>query len=205
MKPRDLILSLLVVAAVASARSASAQGRPIPPTVAQGGGYLVLYDQPSYQGNPANFSGSTPNVGPEWRRKVKSVTIGRGAWLVCEDPNFNGRCVSISQSVPNLASLNLRRVGSVRPVRPAAPRDWYVVVYQQPNYRGNPRRLRTASPNLGSSRVRSVTIGKGRWEICTDRNYGGDCIVLDQSVPDLSTEGFAGYVRSLRPAPVEAR
>jgi Beta/Gamma crystallin len=87
-----------------------------------------------------------------------------------------------------------------RPIRPPAERGRYIVVYNQTNYRGNPRRYTGAVSNLGSRKVRSVTIGKGSWEICTDRNFRGDCVTLDQSVPDLSTEGFAGYVKSLRPA-----
>jgi hypothetical protein len=205
MKAPYLILSSLFIATTALAGSASGQGRILQSTVAQGNGNIVLYDQVSYQGNNANFSGSTANVGPQWRRMVRSATINGGSWLVCENPNFNGRCVTLTQSVPDLASYNLRRVGSVRPVRAAGPRDWYIVVYNQVNYRGNPRRYRAAVSNLGTARVRSVTIGRGRWEICTDRNFGGDCVVLDSSVPDLSTEGFAGYVRSLRPAPAQPR
>ena len=88
-----------------------------------------------------------------------------------------------------------------RPIRPApVEKGRYIVVYNQTNYHGSPRRFTGAVSNLGSRKVRSVTIGKGRWEICTDRNYRGDCVTLDQSVPDLSTEGFAGYVKSIRPA-----
>ena len=87
-----------------------------------------------------------------------------------------------------------------RPIRPPVEKGRYIVVYSQTNYHGNPRRFTGAVPNLGSRKVRSVTIGKGRWEICTDRNFRGDCVTLDQSVPDLSTEGFAGYVKSIRPA-----
>ncbi len=91
-----------------------------------------------------------------------------------------------------------------RPIQPV-PRGRYIVVYTQTNYHGSPRRFTGAVPNLRSRKVRSVTIGKGSWEICTDRNYRGDCVTLDQSVPDLSTEGFAGYVKSLRPASAQAR
>lgn len=88
-----------------------------------------------------------------------------------------------------------------KPIRTApVEKGRYIIVYNQTNYRGNPRRFTGAVSNLGSRKVRSVTIGRGRWEICTDRNFHGDCITLDQSVPDLSTEGFAGYVKSIRPA-----
>ena len=59
--------------------------------------------------------------------------------------------------------------------------------------------------NVGFSRVRSVTIGKGVWELCEDVNYRGRCVKLDKSVPDLSAYGLTGYVRSVRPARVEPR
>lgn len=205
MKSRALIFSSLCLAMAGVGSSASGQARPIPNRVVPGNWSIVFYDQTSYQGANANFTSSTANVGSAWRRQARSVTVNGGTWQVCENPNFNGRCVTLSQSVADLGSYNLRRIGSVRPmgaaVRTAAPRDWYIVVYTRTNYHGTSRRFSTSVSNLGSTAVRSVTIGRGRWEVCTDRNFGGDCVVLDQSIPDLATEGFAGYVRSIRPAP----
>lgn len=225
MKSPALRFSLLVAASAALTTSAAAQGQRIPGTAMQNGWSLVVYDQANYAGNSANFTSSASNLGPQWRRQARSININGGTWQVCEDPNFNGRCVTLSQSAPDLGTYNLRRIGSIRPIRQAgtynngtysngtynngngtynasraSTRGWSITVYRNANYRGNPRRYTSAVSNLGRQPVRSITVGRGSWEICSGTNYTGDCITLDQSAPDLSTEGFAGYVRSIRPA-----
>jgi hypothetical protein len=191
----------------------------------QTGWSLVVYDQANYAGNSANFTSAATNLGPQWRRMARSININGGTWQVCEDPNFNGRCVTLSQSAPDLGTYNLRRIGSVRPIRQAGTynngtysngtynngngtynasrngtRGWSITVFRNTNYRGTQRRYTSAVSNLGRTPVRSITVGRGSWEICSGTNYTGDCITLDQSAPDLSTEGFSGYVRSIRPA-----
>jgi hypothetical protein len=205
----------------------------------QNGWSLVVYDQANYAGNSANFTSSATNLGPQWRRQARSININGGTWQVCEDPNFNGRCVTLSQSAPDLGTYNLRRIGSVRPIRQAgtynngtysngtynngdgtynngngtynnrngaynasrnSTRNWSITVYRSTNYRGTARRYTSAVSNLGRTPVRSINVGRGSWEVCSGTNYTGDCITLDQSAPDLSTEGFSGYVRSIRPA-----
>ncbi|MFL5482028.1 MAG: beta/gamma crystallin-related protein [Gemmatimonadaceae bacterium] len=198
----------------------------------QTGWNLVVYDQANYAGNSANFTSSASNLGPQWRRMARSININGGTWQVCEDPNFNGRCVTLTQSAPDLGTYNLRRIGSVRPVRQAgtynngtynngtysngngtynngngtynvsrnSTRGWSITVYPAMNYRGTARRYTAAVSNLGRQPIRSINVGRGSWEVCSGANYTGDCITLDQSAPDLRTEGFSGYVRSIRPA-----
>lgn len=79
--------------------------------------------------------------------------------------------------------------------------DWYIVIYPQTNYRGNPTRFNTPVSSLtGSSRrVGSITIGKGVWQFCRGNHFTGECITLDQSVPDLGTHKMRNRVSSLRP------
>jgi hypothetical protein len=77
--------------------------------------YIVLYDQPSYRGNPTNYKGPVPSL----NRRAWSVTIGRGVWELCEGANFTGRCITLDQSVPDLGAQGLR--GAVRSVRPVGP------------------------------------------------------------------------------------
>ena len=117
MKSRALIFSSLCLAMAGVGSSASGQARPIPNRVVPGNSSIVFYDQTSYQGANANFTSSTANVGSQWRRGARSVTVNGGTWQVCENPNFNGQCVTLSQNVADLGSYNLRRIGSVRPVR----------------------------------------------------------------------------------------
>ena len=129
----------------------------------------------------------------------QSVTIGRGVWQLCEGRNFTGRCVTLDRSTPDLQTYRLgNRVGSAQPVGagtpgPAPGSDWYVVVFDQPNYRGNPINYTGEVPNL-NGRIRSITIGKGQWELCEGRDFTGRCFRLERSSADLRA-----HVGSLRP------
>jgi len=172
---------------------------PRPP--AQGGPYIVLFDQTNYRGNPTNYNEANPSL----PNVAQSVTIGRGAWLLCEGRNYSGRCVTLDRSVPDLETYNLRnRVFSMRPVGPGESQppptssDRYIVLFDRTNYRGNPTNYNGPSPNL-SGRAQSVTIGRGVWELCDGRNYRGRCVTLDQSVPDLRTYNLRNQVYSVRP------
>ena len=175
---------------------------PVPPDA-----YIVLYDRTNYRGNPANYRGVVSRTG---RRTTRSVTIGEGRWELCEGPNFSGRCVILDRSAPDLGRLGLSRVGSARPQGGAIERpgrDPYIVLFEDTNYRRNPRNISDAMGSLGRNpRVRSITIGFGAWEICQGQNFSGRCTVLDRSVPDLGHIGFRDRVRSVRPVrPVRPR
>ena len=159
------------------------RGRLKPPV--PGGDYIVLFERTNYRGNPTNHYTSVPRL----NRRAQSVTIGRGVWELCEGRNFTGRCVTLDTSTPDLGRYGMRnRVASARPVGsspPPAANDWYVVLFDQPNFHGNPTNFNRQQSNL-SSNVRSVTIGKGVWELCDGRFFTGRCVTLNTSVPDLS-------------------
>ena len=187
---------------------------PPRPDRPEGGRYIVLFDRTNYRGTPVNYDGPVPNLGA-FSRRVSSVTIGRGVWELCEGPNFSGRCVTLEQSVPDLGAYGLRnRVSSVRPARYGPPRpeppqggNWYIVLFDQINYRGTPVNYNGPVPSLGAfgRRVSSVTIGAGVWELCEGPNFSGRCVTLDQSVPDLGAYGLRSRVSSVRPARPEPR
>jgi len=180
---------------------------PRPP--GQGNAYVVLYDQPMYRGNPVNFDGAVQNLG-RYNDRAQSVTIGRGRWEFCEDANFRGRCVTLDKSAPDLRVLGMEgRISSVRPAGSSGQPGGsaYIVLYDQPTYRGNPVNYDGAMPNLGrfNDRAQSVTIGRGVWELCEDANFGGRCVTLNRSSPDLRAEGLQGRVSSVRPVRPQAR
>lgn len=162
--------------------------------------YIVLFERPNYTGNPRNYNGPVPIL----FGRVGSVTIGRGIWELCEGRNFTGRCVTLDTSVPNLNAYNLRnRVSSARPISggpmpPPSTNDWYIVLFDQTNYRGNPENYSRPESNL-NRRARSVTIGRGTWELCDGRNFTGRCVTLNNSVPDLRSYNMFGRISSLRP------
>lgn len=187
----------------ASLRIASVRPRQgtVTPGPAPSGGYIVLYDQPNYRGNPTNYNTAASNL----NRRAQSVTIGAGSWQFCEGANFTGRCVTLDRSTPNLSSVGMnRRVASVRPADFAQPGpqpgpDWYIVLYTQANYRGTPTNYRNAQPRITKT-TGSVTVGQGVWEICSGVNYTGNCQTLNSNVPNMTMFGIFGRtIRSVRP------
>jgi hypothetical protein len=178
---------------------------PGPPS--QGNPYIVLFDRTTYRGNPTNYYGPESNL----NQRVQSITIGSGVWELCEGRNFTGRCVTVNISVPDLIVHNMRnRVRSVRPIGsggstpPPSTGDWYLVLFDRPNYQGNPTNYNGEESNL-NKRARSVTIGRGVWELCNGRNFSGNCVTLDRSVPDLRSHNMFGRISSLRPVTRQPR
>lgn len=174
--------------------------QPIPP--GQGNGYIVVFEQPTYRGNPTNYDG----VRTDLSKRAGSITIGKGVWEICDGKNFTGRCQTLSQSVADLRTLNIgQTIRSVRPVgsgenpQPPPMSDWYIVLYDQTTYRGNPKNYQEAVADLAgnSRRAQSVTIGKGVWELCEGKNFTGVCVTLDQSKADLGP--MKRRISSVRP------
>lgn len=176
-------------------------GGYVPPPPSSGDAYIVLYDRATYRGTPANYDSPKPDL-YLYNRRAESVTIGRGVWELCEGRNYTGRCITLDQSVPDLRTLNFHnRVSSVRPAGPRPtppPSDWYVVLFDSANYVGSPTNYQREETNL-NKRARSVTIGRGVWQLCDGRDFTGRCITLDRSVPDLNSYNLRNRVRSLRP------
>jgi hypothetical protein len=97
----------------------------------------------------------------------------------------------LDQSVPNLASYNMNnRISSVRPLESGGTTpspstdDWYIVIFDRPSYQGTPTNYNRPESNIFQL-ARSVTIGRGVWELCQGRDFAGHCVTLDRSVPDL--------------------
>jgi Beta/Gamma crystallin len=178
---------------------------PVPPS---GGDYVVLFDRTNYRGNPTNYNGPSPSVSGN----AQSVTIGRGKWELCEGQNYSGRCIMLDRSAPDLRVYNLRGIFSLRPAGsggsepPPSTSDWYIVLFDQTNYRGNPTNYNAAVSDLAGNRRRaqSVTIGRGVWELCENSNFRGRCITFDKSAPTLPYF-LRNRVSSVRPVVQQPR
>ena len=176
-------------------------GSPLPPGPPSGNPYIVLFDRPNYRGTPNTYDGPNPSI----PNSGQSVTIGRGVWMLCEGQNYSGRCITLDQSVPDLSVHNMRnRVFSVRPVGsgggsepPPPSSDWYVVIFDRTNYRGTSSNYNGPETDIFKP-ARSITIGRGTWQLCQGRNFSGRCVTLNRSVPDLRSYNIR-QVGSLRP------
>ncbi len=163
--------------------------------------YIVLFDQMNYRGTPRNFNGPEANLD----RRAQSVTIGGGTWQFCDGRNFSGRCITLNSSVSDLSRYNMRsRIASARPLSPPTAADFYVILFDRENYRGNPTNFHQASPSI-SKNARSATIGNGSWELCDGRNFTGRCVTISQNVPNLRIFNVGQRIASLRPVGVQPR
>lgn len=85
-----------------------------------------------------------------------------------------------------------------------------VIFYEHDDFRG---RQFTAERPIGNferfgfnDRASSVVVVRGRWEVCTDARFNGDCMVLRPGrYPSLSAMGLNDRVSSVRPVSREAR
>src|SRR5262249_44880492 len=125
--------------------------------------------------------------------------------------NFRGRCIVVTGSERNLGQRGWgNTISSMRRVRSAAgiipppgtetPAGWNVILFDQLNFRGLPVKHTAPVGDLGAGRpmTRSVTVGRGVWELCSGVNFSGRCLTVDRNMPSLgSSVGFR--VRSLRP------
>lgn len=81
-----------------------------------------------------------------------------------------------------------------------------VTLFGGRGWRGPSVRIDGEASNLGSTglndRVGSIQLerGSGPWIVCSDANYRGRCVTIDQSVPDTRDIGMRDSISSLRPA-----
>jgi hypothetical protein len=89
-------------------------------------------------------------------------------------------------------------------VAPAAPT---VVVYDQPNFKGQALTIAAATPDLAAhkfdNKVASLMIsGGGDWVLCENKNYTGRCVRVQAQADNLNLLQLSGRVSSLYPVPV---
>jgi Beta/Gamma crystallin len=189
------VLSVLAVTTIGTMVVSSAQQRQV------GGVGLTVFADSNFRGKTQTFRRDVSDLARYGLNdRISSLRVGPGEqWEVCEHANYQGRCVVVSGEEPDLGRNSLsdiissfRRVGgsggggSAGPTPPQG--NWYMVLYDQPNYRGRVMRYKAAAAILSgfTNRAQSVTIGKGVWELCEGTNWIGRCVTLEQSVPDLS-------------------
>ena len=208
MKAQASLAVGLGVAVCLSASAVFTQERQI------GGVGLTVFTDRNFRGRSATIRDDMPNLQAiGLNDAVSSLQVGPGEqWEVCEHANYEGRCVVVSGSESDLRLSKWNRMissarrlsggAAVRPPTgpgPPSQTDWYIVLFDQPNFRGNPRNYTAAVARL-SGRVQSVTIGRGVWELCENRGFTGRCVTLDASVADLAAMACAiGWPRCDRP------
>lgn len=84
-----------------------------------------------------------------------------------------------------------------------------ITLYEHDDLRGRAFTTDRQVTNFGNQgfndRASSVLVDRGRWEVCSDAQFGGQCVVLRQGTyPSLSALGMNDKVSSVRPVNQQA-
>jgi uncharacterized protein YcfJ len=150
-------------------------------------------------------------------RATSAVVVGT-RWEVCNDIRFGGDCTILRPGrYPSLASLGLNdRVSSARAVSanarieddryapmPAAAQAAQVTFYANEDFRGQSFSSNRQVPDFDrygfNDRASSVEVIGERWEVCEDRGFRGNCVVLREGrYPSLRSMGLNDRISSVR-------
>ncbi len=82
--------------------------------------------------------------------------------------------------------------------------DRGVILYDQTGFSGEAVQVDTAVPSLSDARFNdkasSIQVLGGRWEVCTNGDFGGRCEIIRNDKLDLNSIGFNNNISSIRPA-----
>nr|WP_316640140.1 beta/gamma crystallin-related protein [uncultured Roseateles sp.] len=193
---------------------------------AQAGAQVTFYENDAYQGRSFTTERTVENFarfGFNDRASSAVVAGNRGdRWEVCEDRRFRGRCVVLRPGqYGSLAAMGLNdRVSSVRAVgrnarigddryapmpAPVAPptQTSQVTFYENDGFKGRSFTADSAVDDLRRSgfndRASSAMVSGGRWEVCPDTRFGGQCaILLPGQYPSLAAAGLNDRISSVR-------
>ncbi len=182
-------------------------------TGAAGGSAIELFEHDNFQGRRFAAGEDTPNLAPlGFNDQVSSINVPSGQWQLCEDADYRGRCITLGPG--RHASLNAfgfnDRVSSLRRVDAGAapgvppPGAPGIELYEHDDFAGRVFRATGPVANLQAEgfndTASSVQVRSGRWELCSDAEYRGRCIVLEPgSYRRLRERDMSDLVSSLRP------
>jgi hypothetical protein len=177
-----------------------------------GGAGITVFVDPNFRGKAATYTYDITNLAQTgFNDRISSVRVAAGErWEICEHANYAGNCVIVFGQERNLRQNNwdnkissLRRVTGDRPDRPDRPSPGYssIILFTQPNYRGNREDYTRTTPNLlgMNDRAASVTVEEGQWQLCDGINFTGNCTTITQSISNLGSIGMLNRVSSVRP------
>lgn len=172
---------------------------------------VTVFEHARFEGRRLEADGPVADFGRlGFNDSASSLVIRRGVWQLCTDAHYRGRCETFGPG--RYASLSgwrfNDRVSSLRPVEtdPRGPEPaGELLLFRHDDFAG--RRVALAGPeaNFGhfglNDEVSSVVVRAGRWLLCSDAGFRGECITLGAgSYPSLSAYGLNDRLSSARPA-----
>ena len=163
-------------------------------------GNLTLFDADGFLGHGINISNDTANLeNVGFNDATQSILIERGTWEFCTNANYRGVCrvlgpgyyrrldadffrtissARITAALPTAVptSTGSRSMGSRNPGDGGE-----VIMFDRHGFMGRSFSTRT---NVGSlsdvdfnDRAVSLIVNAGRWEMCSDAGFAGQCVV----------------------------
>ncbi len=188
---------------------------PAPPK-----GVIELYEKTRFRGRMLPLAGDQINLGASgFDDTASSVIVREGTWELCTDVNFQGQCKVFGPGqYPDLGSGVLQEVSSARWLEGGVAQGWRpapptmrrpeapparlgVELFAQPDFDGANLRVEVEVNNLRDAgfndRAQSLIIFSGRWELCTDSRFRGQCVIYGPGrYPRLGE--LSGALSSLR-------
>ncbi len=145
---------------------------------------------------------------------ASSAVVSGAPWELCPQNGFAGRCVVLTPGeYPTLRSMGLNnRVSSVRrgdsalaSAPPAAPSS--ITFFQDPYFNGASATSQRGFEDFRTVGLRgaaqSVEVVGGSWEVCPDRQFSGQCMLLRPGrYPTLASMGLNERIESARASTV---
>ena len=160
---------------------------PIGPIAGQRGEPIVLFEHSNFDGRALALNGASARLTEhDFNDAASSLLIQRGRWQLCEHVDFAGECMILGPGRHVLSGRFNDFVSSVRPLfgqdsRPME-RSGAVVLHENVDFSGRQVTLTDANYNLTSAGMNDVAsaieVWGGQWELCTDANYQGQCVVV---------------------------
>lgn len=189
------VSSARLVRAQREAPAVLSPGVQAPEAPGEGMGRVILFANPNFRGESIAISGVNGALDRSgFNDAATSMIVEGGRWLFCTEPYFRGDCKVVGPGrYAALAPLGLdRAISSIRPAgaaaapepargpRPAAGAD--IELYLGQDFQGRAFGSKKDVVNLGptdfNDKVGSVVVHNGRWELCSDGEYGGRCVVV---------------------------
>ena len=202
--------------------------RPVREGSGAGGTAIVGYTAPNFGGRSVVFSHDEPDLRSlRLNDRIASVRVLGGRWQICSDINYVG-CKSITRDIPDLNSVGWGgRISSIREGerwwgesggRAGGTGSGYgrggsgrggaenqvptLTLFQEPTFKGRSYLTQKEVRNLAdvgfNDMASSIRVSGGRWQVCTDKNFKGDCQVISRDMNELATN-FTRQISSIRP------
>lgn len=168
---------------------------------------VTLYQDAGWQGRAVpigNTMAHLSDVG--FNDEASSIEVRFGRWQLCANADFGPPCQVFGPGRHGLGGALHDGASSIRPVygpgdRPL-PAAGGVVLYQDAGWQGRALLRTGATPSLRdldfNDDASSIEVLAGRWELCSDADYGGTCRIFGPGRHGLEGALHDG-VSSLRP------